>query len=149
MEQQIKSEMHFVQPDRVKVTLSDKVDQKFFSIGIEKAIPQGIDLISIADDIYNSLEQLVSLKKEAIKSTMPAPRPPVQYPQQSVQQYKMPTAGNNCNKCGASMAISKQGKPYCSAKCWLGGQPQQSQGNQPYSSQPTAPSNFTSDDIPF
>lgn len=26
---------------------------------------------------------------------------------------------NNCTKCGAPMAMSKQGKPYCSATCWL------------------------------
>lgn len=26
---------------------------------------------------------------------------------------------SKCQKCGAPIAISAQGKPYCSAKCWL------------------------------
>jgi len=38
---------------------------------------------------------------------------------------KSPTDKDNefkdskCEKCGAPIAISQQGKPYCSAKCWL------------------------------
>ena len=38
---------------------------------------------------------------------------------------KAPTEKTNefkdsvCQKCGAPIAISQQGKPYCSAKCWL------------------------------
>lgn len=27
--------------------------------------------------------------------------------------------GTKCQKCGAPIAISSTGKPYCSAKCWL------------------------------
>ena len=29
-----------------------------------------------------------------------------------------------CEKCGAPMAMSKRGTPYCSALCWKQGQPQ-------------------------
>lgn len=28
-------------------------------------------------------------------------------------------SNSKCSKCGAKILISQQGKPYCSAKCWL------------------------------
>jgi hypothetical protein len=33
-----------------------------------------------------------------------------------------PVQLGNCDKCGAPNSLSKAGKPYCSAKCWLAGQ---------------------------
>jgi hypothetical protein len=38
----------------------------------------------------------------------------------AIQQSHNPaTPLGICNKCGAQMKLSKQNKPYCSAKCWL------------------------------
>jgi len=39
--------------------------------------------------------------------------------QSATSQPIQQTGLGNCPKCGAKMAISKAGNPYCTAKCWL------------------------------
>lgn len=39
--------------------------------------------------------------------------------QANVEAYNKEKDLGNCSHCNAPNALSKQGKPYCSAKCWL------------------------------
>jgi hypothetical protein len=62
--------------------------------------------------------------KKAVYTSPSAPSAPSQL-QQTIDLSKTPTSPDNefnksrCERCGAPIAISKAGHPYCSDKCWL------------------------------
>ena len=62
--------------------------------------------------IKKRIEKIVEMKDKA------APVPDIKLGQTTLQPQPIGATGN-CPKCGAPMKISKQGKPYCSATCWL------------------------------
>jgi len=81
-------------------------------------------LIRIATDSFSYIEAEVDGTpteiaktyrelKEAMGNLIPETKPNPSTP--------FPTKGDlgNCPQCGAPMAMSRAGKPYCSAKCWL------------------------------
>ena len=62
-----------------------------------------------AKDVADTYREL----KEALGDLIPETKPNAETP--------FPTKGDlgNCADCGAPRAMSKLGKPYCSARCWL------------------------------
>lgn len=69
-----------------------------------------IELVTFIDDFIVKLPKETTIPKNAQPMPLPAP---------IMGQAVVP---GTCNKCGAPEAISKAGKKYCSAKCWLNNQ---------------------------
>jgi hypothetical protein len=66
-----------------------------------------------------AMETLVGeLVKARVTKEFEQEKPKIQQPQE-YQPFNPATPLGACNKCGAQMKLSKQNKPYCSAKCWL------------------------------
>ena len=65
--------------------------------------------------------KLVDMKAEWMGDMNPTNKPQApKYGQQATSQRQaVPTDLGNCGKCGAPNKMSKAGKVYCSATCWI------------------------------
>lgn len=138
------SETKLIVNDRLKMTMSDKKGQKFVSIGLEKDIPEGMDITLVADDAYMKLSEMLKEKMDAMPEPPAAPAYQPRY-----NKPAAPASGQNCNKCGADMIVGRNGKPYCKP-CYISWKKsQEEQAQQPQ--QPTYGGADTTygEDIPF
>ena len=109
------SETRMIMPNRVKITVSDKVDQKFLSIGAEMDLPDGVDISVYADNMYNELSTILKKKIDA----MPKPEAKPFSNGGAKKSYggaKKGVENGLCTICQSPAKTSKKGNQYCS--CW-------------------------------
>ena len=135
------SEMKLINPDRIKITVSDKKGQKFVSIGHEKVIPEGMDVSLVVDDALVRLNEMLEAQMAKL------PEPPAQPAYQPKFQQNQQTG--TCPKCSSKLTRGKNGKSDWCYPCWKAKKEAAGGFQQPAPQQPVygGPENNT--EIPF